>query len=165
MPELLNPHQLPLALLLYAAGQTHHYPNTVGIERYTVRLMNQQRKEFLRQTLRTDPTLAYTFPDFHRQMDTEIYSYIAREIRPQAMKNWDTVIGQTKHLIEFYFRERDWLEEEYRQKVGLGKATTKAHYRELTAKRRTLARVISSPQLLGELELAMYGSLRYGLPP
>ncbi len=161
----LNPYNLPAGMLHYALGQTSEYPNVTGVARKQVTTMDNMRRAFIRNLLTEKKQVsAHALPDFNQLMAAEIWQYAKSELRPVLFRDWDARIRETPRFSEVFYHEDAQLHREYHDAAQQNKRFTKHRYLSITSKRRAFAIAVKDATILGELEYACFGELRYGLP-
>lgn len=150
------------AMTAYAFGLTHQYPSLEGIPKKTRDRMNMLRQAYLRHQLQLNPRAAYKLPDFHLQLDREIRRYCKTQLQRALFADWDELVRDTPQFFELFNRISARLFREYQDAVQSGKPYTKHRYLSITAKRKAFAAAMKHPEILGEIELACWGRLRYG---
>lgn len=158
-------HELRDDMLRYGLGHTNRYPNVTGVAKKQIATMTNLRRAFIRSLLRDKQhAVAHALPDFNQLMSEEIWSYAKRELRPVLFREWESTIRETPRFSRIFSHEDAVLHSEYRQAVENNKRFTKHRYLSITAKRRAFAIAVQDAEILGELECACFGELRYGSP-
>ena len=97
-------------------------------------------------------------------MSREITNYVKRVLQPALFKQWDDIIIETPKFLETFKREDARLHIEYYEARQAGKRYMNHRYLSITAKRLAFKLAVKDANILGELECACFGELRYGLP-
>lgn len=161
--------QLPIAgftpaMVAYVRGETHQYPSVTGVPAKTRRQMEKLRRTYIRSILKENAKQAYDLPDFHLIMGYEIRQSV-KALAKEVRKDWDWMMAEAPNFFQRFCHIHSKLQTEYNEKTQAGRPHVKQRYILANARNQAFKLLNANPYLLGEVEMACWGELRYGIDP